>query len=326
MTHALDDAFLQLVEPHRRELRLHCYRMLGSSHDSEDMMQETLVRAWRARGSLGDPSAARAWLYRIATNVCLDELKHRKSRPLPSNVAPAGDPTIDPARPDPEVTWLEPCPDGWLGEVAVDPGATYELKEGVALAFVAAMQCLSAQQRAVLLLLDVVGMPAEETATALGMSVSAADSTLHRARTAARERTRAWARRRERDTSARAASRGDDALLGRYIGAWQARDLEAFTALLHEDVVLNMPPSPTWLLGKAAVATFYAGHAFAEPRAFGFVPTGANGQPTMGFYLGGKLMALHVLRIEEGLVVEMHHFMNVERFGLFDLPDSIPGR
>jgi RNA polymerase sigma-70 factor (ECF subfamily) len=319
MPQVLDDSFLQLVEPHRRELRLHCYRMLGSSHDSDDMMQETLVRAWRALGLLEEPSMVRPWLYRIATNVCLDELKQRKDRRLPSDVVPQGDPAAEPVPPSLETTWLEPCPDGWIVGTSVDPGSAYELKEGVALAFVAALQCLSARQRAVLLLRDVVGMPASETASALGMTVAAADSTLHRARTAARERTGG----RAEETLARVPSEINGELLGRYIGAWQARDVDAFVALLHEEVLLNMPPSPTWLRGKVAVGTFYATHAFVERRALGFLPIGANGQPGFGCYVGGQLTAIHVLRIHHGRVVEMHHFMSPECLGLFGLPDTL---
>src|SRR5262245_42648590 len=168
-----DDAFRRLVAPHEGALRLHCYRMLGSSHDSDDVIQEILVRAWRAKDSLQNPSAVRPWLYRIATNACLDELKSRKQRPLPSDVvAPAADPNAPPVPASPEATWLEPCPDAWLHGTSRDPGAAYELKESVALAFVAALQSLSARERAVLLLRDVIGMPAEETAAALEISVS----------------------------------------------------------------------------------------------------------------------------------------------------------
>jgi RNA polymerase sigma-70 factor (ECF subfamily) len=322
MAPAPDDAFLRLVEPHQRALRLHCYRMLGSSHDSEDVMQETLVRAWRARASLEEASMLRPWLYRIATNVCLDELKHRKQRPLPSDVvAPVEHPGASPAPPSPEAAWLEPLPDAWLAGAGVDPGSAYELKESVALAFVAALQCLSAPQRAVLLLRDVVGMPAEETASALGMTVSAANSALHRARTAARERTGG----RDGDELARVPSEIDDELLGRYVRAWQTMDLDAFVALLHDDVVLTMPPSPTWMRGKTACTDFYATHAFVSLRghSLDFVPLGANGQPAVAFYVNGQLRAIHVVRIHGGLVVESHHFMGRECFASFGLPETV---
>ncbi len=315
MPHAPDDAFLQLVEPHRRALRLHCYRMLGSARDSDDVMQETLVRAWRARHALDAPSRVRPWLYRIATNVCLDELKHRKDRPLPYDVVDPGDPSIDPVPPGPDASWLEPCPDGWLVGATPDPGAAYELKESVALAFVAALQCLSAVQRAALLLRDVVGMSAEQTASALGMTIAASESALHRARSAARTKVTS-------DSQARRSSELDDQLLRRYLEAWQDKDIDAFVALLHDDVVLTMPPSPTWLRGKPAIATFFAGHAFAERRSVRFVPTGANGQPALGCYVGGALTAIHVVRIQRGLVADMHHFMSPECLGLFGLPDA----
>ena len=320
MPRAFDERFLQLVEPHRHAIRLHCYRMLGSSHDSDDMLQETLLRAWRAHGSIEEPSRVLSWLYRIATNVCLDELKDRKDRPLPSDVVPPGDPTAEPT-PSPEATWLEPCPDTWLVGTSMDPGSTYELKESVAIAFMALLQSLSAQQRAVLLLRDVVGMSAEETANALEMAISAVNSTLHRARTAVRERIRGH----EHDGIACFSSEINGALLRRYIGAWQALDIDAFEALLHEDVQLTMPPSPTWMRGKVAIATFYTTHAFAyaRDRELVFLPTTANGQPAFGFYVDGKLTAIHVLRFYRGLVIDMHHFMAPECFGVFGLPKTL---
>jgi RNA polymerase sigma-70 factor, ECF subfamily len=321
MAVAGDDSFLKLMEPHRQALRLHCYRMLGSSHDSDDVLQETFVRAWRARSSLLDPSMLRPWLYRIATNVCLDELKHRKSRPLPSDVAGPGDPSVDPVPPTPEATWLEPCPDAWSAQATLDPASGYEMRESIALAFVAALQCLSARQRAVLLLRDVVGMSAEETAGALGTTVSGVDSTLYRARAATRERSPGP----EGAARERYSSESDDELLGRYVRAWDAKDLSAFVALLHEDVVLNMPPSPTWLRGRAAIATFFARHVFAETKTRRFVLTGANAQPAFGVYVGGSLTAIHAVRIASGRVVDMHHFMARECFRLFELPPELGG-
>src|SRR5262245_1786854 len=169
-----EQAFLQSLEPLRGAIRLHCYRMLGSSHDGDDVVQETLLRAWRAKDSLGDPERLRPWLYRIATNVCLDELKERPRRLLASDASP---PSEDAAPPFPRIeepVWLEPIPNAWLSGIEpADPHARYALKESVALAFVAVLQCLSAVQRATLLLRDVVGLSAEETAEALGMSVGA---------------------------------------------------------------------------------------------------------------------------------------------------------
>jgi RNA polymerase sigma-70 factor (ECF subfamily) len=320
---APDEPFLRLVAPHRGALRLHCYRMLGSTHDSDDAVQETLVRAWRARDSLQDEAALRRWLVRIATNACLDELRSRKHRPLPSDVVPpASDPTAPPEHASLEVTWLEPCPDAWLAGQWRDPGAAYELKESVALAFVAALQCLSAQQRAVLLLRDVVGMPTEETASALGLSVPAANSTLHRARAALRERVGGGDERAAVD----ATSDVDEELLGKYIRAWEALDLQALVALLHEDFTVSMPPSPTWFRGRDVAATFLAARPFA--RLAGTPPhllrTSANGQPALAFYVGGALHALHVMRLRAGRVLEAHHFCDVESFAAFGLPREAP--
>jgi RNA polymerase sigma-70 factor (ECF subfamily) len=295
--------------------------MLGSSHDSDDVIQETLVRAWRAKDSLEDASAVRPWLYRIATNACLDELKSRRQRPLPSDVVPAAaDPLAAPTPPSPEATWLEPCPDAWLAGVSRDPSAAYELKESVALAFVATLQCLSAQQRAVLLLRDVLGMAAGETAAALGMSVSAANSTLHRARTTLRERIGGS----EEDVAIDATSEIDEELLGKYIRAWEGLDLNALVALLHDDVTMSMPPSPTWLLGKAAVSAFLAARPFARlaKTTLRIVPANANGQPALAFYVGGELHSVHVVRFRDGRILEMHHFCEETSFAAFRLPRS----
>jgi RNA polymerase sigma-70 factor (ECF subfamily) len=322
MNSAPDETFLRLVAAHEGELRLHCYRMLGSSHDSDDAVQETFVRAWRARESLEDKAALRSWLYRIATNACLDELRSRKQRPLPSDAVPAAsDPTAPPVPASPEVTWLEPCPDAWLSGVSRDPGAAYEIKESIALAFVAALQCLSAQQRAVLLLRDVVGLPAEATASALGMSTSAANSTLHRARTALRERVGGS----EAQVAVDASSEIDEGLLGKYIRAWEALDFEALVALLHDDITMSMPPSPTWFRGKAASSAFLAGRPFVTlaPATRNVVALRANGQPAVAFYVGGALQAVQVLRLSGGRVLEMHHFCDEQSFAAFGLPATL---
>ncbi len=320
MTH---DEFTRLVAPHRNALRLHCYRMLASTHDGDDVLQETLVRAWRARTSLESVQIVRAWLYRIATNACLDELEHRKQRVMPSHaVAAATDPDAAPLPVSPEIMWLEPCPDGWTAGVVRDPDSAYEVKESVALAFIAALQCLSPQQRAVHLLRDVLGMPADETATTLDMSVSATKSTLHRARAAVRARAGATG-----DAAAiaiaiaiDATSEIDEELLRKYLQAWEALDLPALVALLHDEVIASMPPSPTWISGKAATARFLATRVpiFAA-SGHRIVLTSANGQPALAFYVKGRLHGLQVVRLEAGRVAELHYFRDphsLEAFGL----------
>jgi RNA polymerase sigma-70 factor (ECF subfamily) len=321
MSDRIDETFLRTIEPLRSSLRLHCYRMLGSSSDGDDVMQEVLLRAWRAKDSLADVSALRPWLYRIATNACLDELKDRKDRPLPSLVvAAASDPHAPPVPASPEVTWLEPLPDSWISGVTSDPGAAYEIKESVALAFVAALQCLSARERGVLLLRDVLGMSAEEAASALEMSVSAANSTLHRARTALRERVGG----RESEPTVDATSDVDEELLVKYIRAWESLDHEALVALLHDDITISMPPSPTWLKGKPKGSAFLAARPFVllAKSTVRVVPIRANGQPALVFYVGGALHALQVLRVKNGRILELHHFCDESSLAAFDLPHT----
>ncbi len=320
MTAAPDDAFLRMVAPHQNALRLHCYRMLGSSHDCEDALQEALVRAWRARQSLSDPAAARAWLYRIATNTCLDELARRKARPLPFHVVPpTADATAAPLAPSLDAAWLEPCPDVWL-EGSADPGALYALKESVALAFVAALQCLSPSQRAVLLMCDVLGMRAEEAATALGVRAAAVRSSLHRARAALRERMASAG-----EGTVDATSEVDPVLLGKYIQAWESLDLDALVELLADDVTVSMPPSSTWLQGLTAARTFLGGRPFVSlaGASRALVPVGANGQPAVAFYVGGELHAVHVLRIRGGRIADIVHFRDEASFAAFALPRAL---
>lgn len=305
--------FEALVEPHRAALRLHCYRMLGSTHDSEDMVQETLVRAFRGRDALVDPAAARAWLYRIATNVCIDELAKRPRRARgPELRAPAEpDARLLPFTPDAE--WLEPVPAAWVDAATSaneSPAARLAAKESVALAFVAALQVLTAPQRAVLLLRDVVGLSAADTAEALACSVASANSTLHRARVALAERVGPRASFTP-DTEA-----VDRALLERYVRAWESADLDAIVALLHDDVTLSMPPSPTWIAGRDDVARFFANRlaqaADDQPR-FRTVGADANGSVGTAFYrLGDEggfvFFAIQLIESREGRIRTIDHF------------------
>ena len=313
--------FEALVEPHRATLRLHCYRMLGSSHDSDDMVQETLVRAFRAQHTLEDPASARAWLHRIATNVCLDELAKRPRRARGPELGPPSDPDAPPQARTPDAEWLEPAPSVWLAGAAPEggnPAVQYTMKESVALAFVAALQVLTPSQRAVLLLRDVVGLSAAETAVALACSVSSANSALHRARVTLEERVG------PRAGWSPEPGAVDRALLERYVRAWEKGDLDTIIAVLHEDVTLSMPPRPTWIAGRSDVARFYTNRVLQAVRDHRFrtVLVEANGMVGGGFYrLGddgeGTFFALQVLEAKDGRVHVIDHFMTASSHEAF---------
>jgi len=299
-----------MVAPLRGALRLHCYRMLGSASDSDDLVQETLLRAWKARASLADRAKAKPWLYRIATNACLDELAQRPRRVLASDLRPAADPGAPVIEAAEEALWLEPMPDAWLGGIERDPAARYELRESVALAFVAALQVLTPAQRAALLLRDVAGMSADETAETLGQSVSATTSALHRARTMIDERVA------RRDPASFAIE--DRAVLERYVRAVAECDLDAMIALMHEEMHTTMPPSPTWIAGRADNATFYrAMFARWTIGRVALTPIGANGEHGFVFMRDGAVRAIEVVEVRDGALYRVHHFMQPATIALF---------
>ncbi|HEY6180437.1 MAG TPA: RNA polymerase subunit sigma-70 [Kofleriaceae bacterium] len=303
--------FTAAIEPLRPALRLHCYRMLGSSHDSDDMVQETMLRAWRARASLADPARVKPWLYRIATNACLDELARRSRRGLAADVAPPvpGN-SYPPAPPIEDAAWIEPMPSAWLAGAA-DPEARYTLRESVALAFVAALQVLLPAQRATLLLRDVVGLSAEEVAEALDQSVSAANSALHRARAAIEQKVA------RRDPAAFAGG-VDEPVLARYMRALEDHDIDAMIALVHDDMHTTMPPSPTWIAGYADNVEFYR-RMFArwDDQSIRLVPIGVNGGAGFEFHRGGELRAIEAAEVSGGKILRMHHFMQPAVIALF---------
>ncbi|MDP9003088.1 MAG: RNA polymerase subunit sigma-70 [Myxococcota bacterium] len=319
--------FLRSVEPLRPAIRLHCYRMLGSSHDGDDVVQETLLRAWRAKDSLGDPERLRSWLYRIATNVCLDELKRRPRRLLASNASPPSEDARPPFPRVEEPVWLEPMPDAWLADAEpADPHARYALKESVALAFVAVLQCLSALQRATLLLRDVVGLSAQETAEALGIGVVAANSALFRARAAVEEKLGGC------DSSAVARhNEVDETLLAQYVRAFEEANLDAIVALFHDELRTTMPPVPLWIAGRAANDRFYR-RMFGNllPGQYRHLRVDANGAPALAFYRPASTGALHTLAAiqlvttRDGAVVGIDHFMMPEVLPLFGAPHVLP--
>lgn len=306
----IDKEFETMVAPIRGALRLHCYRMLGSSSDSDDMVQETLLRAWKARETLADRAKAKPWLYRIATNACLDELAQRPRRVLASELRPAADPRAPVIESAEEALWLEPMPDAWLGGVERDPAASYELRESVALAFVAALQVLTPAQRAALLLRDVAGMSADETAEALGQSVSATTSALHRARTMIDERVA------KRDPTSFVAE--DRAVLEAYVRAIAECDVDAMIALMHEEMHTTMPPSPTWLAGRADNEVFYrAMFARWTVGQVALTPIRVNGQHGFAFWRDGAVRAIEVVEVRDGAILRMHHFMQPALLALF---------
>jgi RNA polymerase sigma-70 factor (ECF subfamily) len=318
--------FGRLVEPHRRELQLHCYRMVGSIEDSEDLVQETFLRAWRGRDTFEGRSTFRAWLYRIATNACLDFLDRRPRRVLPYDVAPPADP--DGPLPSPGgFAWLEPYPDHLLESTAPrgeEPDAVVVAKEDVELAFLAAIQHLPPRQRAVLILRDVLDWSAHETAALLEASEASVKSALQRARSTLRERLPARGIEWTPDTDP---SDEEEAVLRRYMEAHERRDPAALAAVLREDVRVSFPPLPLWSAGRDAFIA--ASRKHAAPGEHRFLPSKANRQPAVAIYVRPpgetrfRPVALEVLCIEEGRVAEIVDFSLPGLFAAFGLPPTL---
>ena len=320
-------AFEQLVTPFRPELLVHCYRFFGSMEDAEDQLQETLLRAWRHLASFAGRASLRAWLYRIATNACLDALDRQRARGLLSRLPAPADPAAPLPAPTPAAEWLEPLADTLLSGLATDPAAVYEVRETVTLAFLALLLHLPGRQRASLILRDVLGFSASETAEMLGVSVAAANSALQRARQsmAAAQGTPHAGYAADNRTSVREAE-----LLKRYVQAWELADSAGLVKLLREDAILTMPPVPAWYQGRAAVGAFLDRAVFGPTRAAGgqlrLVPTRANNAPAFVVYQPSPLgqyqaVAVQVLTVVDGLVAEIHDFLSDDgrlaaRFGL----------
>src|SRR5215210_2526960 len=315
------EAFAQLIDPYRKQILVHCYRILGSFEDAEDMLQETLVRAWKRLDSFEGRSSLRAWLYKVATNAALDALDSRRIRGLPKELYARADPTLPLPAPTQEVTWVEPLPDEWIdGQPDIYPEARYEVRESITLAFVAALQKLPGRQRAVILLCDVMGWSSKEAAEILDMTTIAVNSALQRARETLKQG--------ERKTKPSRLNEQLAALLARYVAAWETADSAALIAVLREDVALTMPPLPVWFSGRADIQTFLDGFLFKmfDPFRVRLIPVRANGSPAFAVYqmdLQGtyRAAALHILTIESGVISEINDFLTFDgqlfsKFGL----------
>jgi RNA polymerase sigma-70 factor (ECF subfamily) len=321
-------AFTELLERHRAELRVHCYRMLGSLEDSEDLVQETFLRAWRGRAGFSSDSrrAMRAWLYRIATNACLDVLRKQPPRLLMAPVA-AADPDA-PVPPPADLPWLQPYPDRLMAPAEDEPGAAVVAQETIELAFVAAIQYLPPRQRAVVIVRDVLDWSAKETAALLEASVTSVNSALQRARATLRDRLPE----RRADWTPSPGSGEQRELLRRYLDAHERGDVNALAELLREDARLTMPPHAVWFDGREAILVASAkgfDPDFGELRG---IATGANLQPAVAHYLRSpgasdfQALALDVLRVESGRVAEITSFVFPELFPAFGLPMSFPAQ
>jgi RNA polymerase sigma-70 factor (ECF subfamily) len=276
-------AYSRLVEQHRGELHAHCYRMLGSVYDAEDALQEALLRAWRGLPRFEGRSSLRSWLYRIATNACLDVIARRPKRVLPIDYSPAADPHEGPGEPIVESVWIEPYPDEKLGvaDGYASPEARYERRESVELAFIAALQHLPARQRAVLILREVLGFSANEVAETLDTTTASVNSALQRARAAVEERLP------KESQQATLRALGDERvrrLVEEYLAAWERGDIDAVVSMLAKDAAFAMPPLRTWFHGREAIRIFLAGWPLSGAWRWRALPTRANGQPALAFY------------------------------------------
>jgi RNA polymerase sigma-70 factor, ECF subfamily len=309
-----EDAFRRIVEPYRGQLHAHCYRMLGSLHDAEDALQDTLLHAWRGLPRFEGRSSFRAWLYRIATNACLDALGRRPKRVLPIDHGPPRSPDLDPGEPLVESVWIEPYPDETLAleDGYAAPEARYEQREAVELAFVAALQHLPARQRAVLILREVLGFSAREVSESLDTTVASVNSALQRARSSIEERLP------EQSQQETLRALGDEKvreIVDQYVDAWERADVDAVVSMLTEDAAFTMPPMRTWFGGRDQIATFLRAYPLNGQWRWKPLLTRANGQPALAYYSwdddqGAYLpFALNVLTLEGDKISEVDAFI-----------------
>src|SRR5229473_3068533 len=317
-------AFETLVGPYRRELLVHCYRMLGSLHDAEDLVQETLLRAWEKRATLTSPGSYRAWLYRIATNLCFNTLTRVPRRSLPPDMHPPSDPTHPAPKRLREPIWLEPFPDELLADPGSEPEDRAERSERITLAFLVALQNLTPVQRAVLLLREVLEWPASDVAEWLNLSVPAVNSALQRARRSLHQRNVG--------SEAPLAEPGPHVhtLLDRYVALWEQADIPGLVALLREDAWFTMPPTPGWFQGRVAIATFFRTTVFTFPGKWRLLPTRANASPAFGLYRWHaetgvyRLFGLLVLGMVGEQIANTVTFLELSNLSPFALPDTFP--
>ena len=318
------EEFTALADQFRGELLAHCYRMLGSAEEAEDLVQETYLRAWRSYSGFEGRSSVRTWLYRIATNACLTAVERRGRRPLPSGL---GAPSEDPAAPlaaSPEVPWLQPLPDALLLAQHHDPAAVTASRAGIRLAMVAALQYLPARQRAVLILRDVLDWPAAQVADLLGTTTTAVNSGLRRARAQIARALPA------EDQVAEPAEPDRRALLDRFAAAFENGDASALAELLREDAIMEMPPMATWFAGRETVMRYVTSNLFTGAPRVAMMPAAANGQPAFAAYQRDddgayRAHAILVLTTSGIVISRIVIFLDPGLFGLFGLPREHPG-
>jgi len=322
------EAFSQLTEQYRSELRAHCYRMTGSIEDAEDLVQETFLRAWRRLETYEGRAPFRAWLYKIATNASLDALEHLPRRTLPIEESDSGAGILAEPASGGEPAWVEPFPDAWLAPHSAGPEARYDIYESISLAFLVSLQILPPRQRTVLILADVLDWSVADIADLLEISISAATSLLHRARLTMKQRNQTGKLDRSRMVIPNDQTRQ---LLDRYARAWESADLEGIISMLADDAFFPMPPMPTAIVGKDAMAAFYAQFVFAGNASgrWKLIPIRANGQSGYAFYRLDEATNQHhayvlqLLSFKEDLVVEATTFAYPALFQYFDLPEVL---
>jgi RNA polymerase sigma-70 factor (ECF subfamily) len=318
----VDEDFVRQADPFRRELLAHCYRMLGSVHDAEDLLQETFLRAWRGYDRFEGRSSLRTWLYRIATSACLTALERRGRRPLPTGLGgPSSDPSEDLVERS-EVPWLEPIPDAMVDDDRADPAAIVTSRLSVRLALIAALQHLPPRQRAVLILRDVLRWRAAEVAELLDTTTTAVNSILQRARAQLDHVSPA------EDEIVEPTTPDQRKLLDRYVTAFEDKDVPAIVELLTSDAVWEMPPYTTWYLGPEHVAHHLVTRCPGGPGDFRLVPTEANGQPAFGMYLRGddgayRPFTLQVLTLGPSDITHVVSFFDLRLFEAFGLPETV---